>query len=72
MSNEQMNQEAMNRVLEPTQGMTTQQIVPYLSMVLGVAIAALRGIAGDKYVDDYLIASINDPQKPKIQQVKTQ
>ena len=67
-----IQQDAMNRVLEPTQGMSTDSITTYLSMVLGVAIVALRGIAGEKYVEDYLTAAINDPTKPKIEKVKTQ
>lgn len=72
MANQKIQQEAMNKVLEPTQGMDTESITTYLSMVLGVSIAALRGIAGDQYVDCYLMASINDPQKPKIQRTDLQ
>lgn len=62
----------LNDVLEPTQGMTTDEITGYLSQIATVSITALRGIAGDQYVSDFLTAALNDDSKPAIKMMKKQ
>jgi len=56
----------LNDVLAPTQGMETQDLVKYLSMLCTVSLTVLRGAAGDEFVMDYLNAAIDDDSKPEI------
>lgn len=65
-------QKALDNVLEPTQGMSTNEITEYLSLVMSVSVMAMRGIAGDEYVDDFLTAALNDKSKPKIEKMNIQ
>jgi len=56
----------INDILRPTHGMTTDEIRKFLSLNAIMSLSALRGIMGDEFVRDFLIAAIEDESKPTI------